>query len=358
MELHGGNIYKLAREKGIEKILDYSANINPFGLPESLKKSVAENFHVFEKYPDPEYVELREVLARHNGMEYDNIIVGNGATEIIFLYMKMLNPKKALVVNPTFVEYERALMQTACQVDHFQLKEEEGFILDKKRLREELKKGYDLLVICNPNNPTGRFIPRDEMEEVAIIARESGTSLMVDEAFIEFVEGNYNESIAHLKDPNIFVVRALTKFFAIPGIRLGFAICHNSDIMRKIQGKREPWTVNALAELTAKVVLDDREYIEKSENWIKTEKKWMYEELTKGSNIKTYKTETNFILVRLTGKSDSKILREKLIEDGILIRDCSNFPYLDEKYIRLAIKDHKNNQYVVERVVARTNENG
>lgn len=358
MELHGGNIYKLAREKGIEKILDYSANINPFGLPESLKKAVGENFHIFEKYPDPEYVELREILAKHNGMNFENIIVGNGATEIIFLYMKMLNPKKALVVNPTFVEYERALMQTSCQVDHFQLEENENFVLDKEKLREELNKDYDLLVICNPNNPTGRFMTRAEMKDIAAIAKESGTKLMVDEAFIEFVEGNYSESIAHLKDPNIFVVRALTKFFAIPGIRLGFAICHDSAIIKRIQGEREPWTVNALAELTAKVVLDDREYIEKSENWIKKEKKWMYEELTKGNNIKTYKTETNFILVRLTGNSNSKALREKLIEDGILIRDCSNFPFLDENYIRLAIKDHKSNQYVVERVVARTNENG
>jgi threonine-phosphate decarboxylase len=358
MELHGGNIYKLAREKGIKEILDYSANINPFGLPESLKKSVLENFHVFEKYPDPEYIELREVLAKHNGMDYKNIIVGNGATEIIFLYMKTLNPKKALVVNPTFAEYERALMQTECEVSHFELKEEEDFILDVDKLKEELKKDYDLLVMCNPNNPTGRFIPREEMEKIALIARETNTNLMIDEAFIEFVDGNYSESIAHIKDPNIFVVRALTKFFAIPGIRLGFAICHNSDIIEKIETKREPWTVNALAELTAKVVLDDREYIEKSENWIKTEKNWMYESLKKGKYIKTYKTDTNFILVKLTGKYNCKTLRKELIEDGILVRDCSNFPYLDDNFIRLAIKDHKNNKYVVERIVTKTDENG
>lgn len=358
MELHGGNIYKLAREKGIKEILDYSANINPFGLPESLKKSVLENFHVFEKYPDPDYMELREVLAKHNGVDCENIIVGNGATEIIFLYMKTLNPQKALVVNPTFAEYERALMQTECEVSHFELKEENDFILDMGELEEELKKGYDLLVMCNPNNPTGRFIPKNEMEKIALMAREAGTRLMVDEAFIEFVEGSYSESMAHLKDPNIFVVRALTKFFAIPGIRLGFAICHDNDIIEKIEAKREPWTVNALAELTAKVVLDDREYIEKSEKWIKEEKKRMYEGLMLGKNIKVYKTDTNFILVKLTGKYNCKTLRKELIEDGILIRDCSNFPYLNEDFIRLAIKDYENNNYVVERIVTKTDENG
>lgn len=356
MDLHGGNIYRLAREKGIVDILDYSANINPMGISEKLKKEVANNWELFEKYPDPHYVELRKTLALHNGVDYENIIVGNGATEVIFLYCKTLKPKKALVVMPTFAEYERALKTVDCSVDYFELREDENFIIDKKRLEKELEKGYDLLVMCNPNNPTGRFVPLHEMKDIIGLTNASNTNLLLDEAFIEFVEGDYNESVARLEEKNVFIVRALTKFFAIPGVRLGFGICINSSLKKKIEEDREPWTVNTLAEISAKILLEDEEYIENSKRWIEVEKDYMYKGLSKGKYITPYKTDTNFILVRLDGGINSSELRDKMIDEGIVIRDASNFPFLGDKYIRLAIKARKTNDIVIERIVRVTDE--
>lgn len=356
MDLHGGNIYRLAREKGIKEILDYSANINPLGISEKLKETVANSWELFERYPDPHYTELKEVLGTYNNIDTSEIIVGNGATEVIFLYCKTISPKRALIVMPTFAEYERALNTIDCKVDYFELLEEDDYKLDIDRLKSELEKDYDLLIMCNPNNPTGKFIGLDSMKKVAEVTKRSNTKLMVDEAFVEFVEGGEEESIALVNEEHIFIIRALTKFFAIPGVRLGFAICRDRELTKKIEDNREPWTVNTLAELSAKVLLEDHEYIKRSREWIEEEKVYMYRELEKGSYIKPYKTTTNFILVKLLGEITSSELRDKMIEEGVLVRDASNFPYLGDKFIRLAIKGRDTNKQVIEKIVRVTNE--
>lgn len=354
MELHGGNIYKLKREKGVE-VLDYSANINPFGLSEQLKKGIVENLSVLEKYPDPDYIEMKKVIADYNNIEIENVIVGNGATEIMFLYAKYLNPQKVLIISPTFAEYERALKSSGCEVSYFQLLECENFELNIPRLKEKLKeeiektnKGFDLVVICNPNNPTGKFIEKERLDDLAKFCKTLKVEILLDEAFIEFVEGNLERSVLEYKNDNIFIIRALTKFYAIPGLRLGYGITFDKGIKNKIEKYREPWSVNAIAELAVKLLLEDLEYIKKSEDWIRVEKKFMYEELKKIKEIKPYESESNFILVRLLNNMDVKEFRNKMIGLGVLVRDASNFNYLDNSYFRLAIKDRENNEKVLE----------
>lgn len=355
VDFHGGNIYKIYREKGMKEILDYSSNINPYGLPKKFERAVIENLSVLEKYPDPDYVELREEIAKTNKVELKNIIAGNGATEIIFLYMKVLKAKKILIVSPTFGEYERAMKATLddIQIDYFKLEEVENFVLNIEKIKMELQKKYDLLVICNPNNPTGQFLSVKELEKILEKCTEVGTKLFVDEAFVEFVEDWGEKSIITTgkNKQNLFVLRAFTKFFAIPGLRLGYGICFDDEFMTKMLEKKEPWSVNNIAELAGKILLQDKEYIEKTNNWIKIEKKYMYENLKEIEGLKTYKTEINFILVRINDeyleKINAQILREKMLEKGILIRDASNFVYLDNKYFRLAVKDRKNNVRVL-----------
>ncbi len=356
VDFHGGNIYKIYREKGMKEILDYSSNINPYGLPKKFERAVIENLSVLEKYPDPDYVELREEIAKTNKVELKNIIVGNGATEIIFLYMKVLKAKKILIVSPTFGEYERAMKATLddIQVDYFKLEEAENFVLNIEKIKMELQKKYNLLVICNPNNPTGQFLSIKELEKILEKCTEVGTKLFVDEAFVEFVEDWGEKSIIKTgkNKKNLFVLRAFTKFFAIPGLRLGYGICFDDEFMTKMLEKKEPWSVNNIAELAGKILLQDREYIEKTNNWIKIEKKYMYENLKEIEGLKTYKTEINFILVKIKNeylyKVNAQILREKMLEKGILIRDASNFVYLNDNYFRLAVKDRKNNVRVLE----------
>ena len=376
MEFHGGNIYKVFREKNLKEIMDYSSNINPYGIPESLKKRITENLEVLERYPDPDYVELREKLAHLNRVDMSDIVLGNGATEIIFLFMKVINPKKILIVSPTFGEYERAVKATeipgdivslSCsgdnknienkeiEIEYFELKESDNFKLNIGNLKNELEKKYDLLIICNPNNPTGKFLKLAQTEEILKECNKYDTKLFIDEAFIEFLADGMKESIINTEEnkKNLFVIRAFTKFFAIPGLRLGYGMYFDKELEKKISEKKESWSVNNIAEMAGLTVLDDTEYIEKTLKWIAEEKVYMYKKLNEISGIKVYETEVNFI----TGKIDEKlfseglnvkILREKMLEQGILIRDASNFKFLDERFFRLAIKDRESNDRVIE----------
>ena len=359
-DFHGGNIYKIFREKNIDEILDYSSNINPYGLPENLKKEIFKKLFVLERYQDPDYIEIREKIAEKNNLNIENIIVGNGATEIIFLFMKILSPKKVLIVSPTFGEYERAikastLANDSLEINYFELKEAENFVLNIKNLETELENNYDLLILCNPNNPTGQFLKLKKLEEILKICEQKNTKLFIDEAFVEFVEDWENESIINSKEnkENLFVIRAFTKFFAIPGLRLGYGICFNNNLLKKMLEKKEPWSVNNIADLAGKTVLDDENYIQKTKEWIKDQKKYMYENLNKIEGLRAYKTEVNFILLKIEDNLlekglDVKNLRKKMLEKGILIRDASNFIYLDKHYFRLAIKDKLNNEKVIE----------
>ena len=377
MDFHGGNIYKVFREKNIKEILDYSSNINPYGIPEGLKKRITENLEVLERYPDPDYVELREKLANLNNVNMSDIVLGNGATEIIFLFMKVINPKKILIVSPTFGEYERAVKATeipgdivslSCsngdnknienkkiEIEYFELKESDDFKLNIGNLKNELEKKYDLLIICNPNNPTGKFLKLTRTEEILKECNKYDTKLFIDEAFIEFLADGMKESIINTEENknNLFVTRAFTKFFAIPGLRLGYGMYFDRELEKKISEKKEPWSVNNIAEMAGLTVLDDTEYIEKTLKWIIEERIYMYEKLNEINGIKPYKTEVNFITVKIEDKLFSKelnvkILRKKILEYGILIRDASNFNFLDERFFRLAIKDRKNNDRVIE----------
>ena len=380
MDFHGGNIYKIFREKNIKEILDYSSNINPYGIPESLKKRITENLEILERYPDPDYIELRQKLAHLNKVYISNIILGNGATEIIFLFMKVINPKKILIAAPTFGEYERAVKamkrvenssilgnsdkkkddENSCgkqkiKIEYFELKENDDFKLNIHNLKNELEKKYDLLIMCNPNNPTGKFLKLDETEEILKECNKYNTKLFIDEAFIDFLKDGIKESIINTKEDkqNLFVTRAFTKFFAMPGLRLGYGIYFDKKLEKRISEKKEPWSVNNIAEMAGLTVLDDTKYIEETLKWIAEEKTYVYEKLNEINGIKPYKTEVNFITVKIEDNFilkglNVKILRGKMIEKGILIRDASNFKFLDERFFRLAIKNRKNNDRVIE----------
>ncbi|MBC2854802.1 MULTISPECIES: threonine-phosphate decarboxylase CobD [Cetobacterium] len=343
MDLHGGNIYKLKRDNGIE-VLDYSSNINPLGVPNSFKKAVIENFETLEKYPDIDYVELRTAIGDYNNCHIDNVVVGNGATEVLFLYMKAVKAKKVLIIAPTFAEYERAARAAGRDVKFFPLSKD--FSLNENMLLEFIT-DEDVVVMCNPNNPTGKFQNLEKIKKIADFLERKNKKLFIDEAFIEFVDDWKDKTAFLLKHKNIFILRALTKFFALPGVRLGYGLTYDESILDEIKNIREPWSVNGVAEIAGKTMLLDTLYIHETENWIKKEKLWFYEELCKIDNIEVTPTETNFILVKLLN-DNAKSFRKKMIENGVLVRDASNFMFLDESYIRLAIKDRKKNEQVLE----------
>ena len=345
-DLHGGNIYRFEREG--KDVLDFSSNINPLGVPQKFIDIAKENFDKLTNYPDPYYIELREKIGEHNSVTKENIIVGNGATEILFLYIRAVKPKKVLLLAPCFVEYERALKSVGAQIEYFELKEKNNFYPDIQTLKKKLEgQHYDLFLFCNPNNPTGQLIKFDDVKDLAAICKKQDMKIFIDEAFIEFVENWKEKTAALLKNKDVFIMRAFTKFFAIPGLRLGYGISFDEELMNKLQAEKEPWSVNTFANLAGLVMLDDKDYIKKSEKWVAEEKNFLYKELSKNKNLKVYKSECNFLLIKLLTTTSQEI-QTKLLEKNILVRDASNFQFLDESYIRVAVKDREKNLKLIE----------
>jgi threonine-phosphate decarboxylase len=351
LELHGGNIHKIRREKNIE-ILDYSSNINSLTLPENLKNEIVSKFNGVLSYPDPDYLDLRTALAEYCNVDVADITVGNGATEIIFLYMKSLKVKRAVILSPTFAEYERAVKAAGGEADYFELKEEDGFKINIESLKEKIEnEKYDVVVICNPNNPTGVLTELEKIEEIYKICEASSTKLFIDEAFIEFTSKGFENSAINLgrECKNLFVIRAFTKFFGMPGIRLGYSICFNKELNQKMLKLKEPWSVNWFADVAGRFMVKEKEFIINSKKKIEEEKKYMKSELLKIEGIKIYNGDTNFLLINLIN-CDGERVNKKLIEKGIMIRECCNFPFLNKKFIRCAIKDRKSNIEFIEKL--------
>ena len=209
MDLHGGNIYKIAKEYNIKKeeIMDFSQNKNPLGLSEKVKIEIINNLDIIQNYPDPDYLDLRNALAEYNASNIENILIGNGATELIYLFARIARPKTALIISPTFVEYHLALNQTGSKITYYRLKDENEFKVDLAELKEELKKSYDLLIICNPNNPTSTFLEHEGIEEIISWANKTGTLIMIDESFIEFVDQGLIKTFNNMykKNNNVFI---------------------------------------------------------------------------------------------------------------------------------------------------------
>ena len=350
MHIHGGNVEEIARQYGLreEKIIDFSANINPLGPPSKVIKTLKKNLDKIARYPDPETIKLREELSKYLKINPENIIAGNGAVELIYLICRTLRPRKALIVVPAFSEYESALGSVGCRIKFFPLKSKDNHRLNVNELLRNLKK-IDLLFLCNPNNPTGQLINKADMLKIVSVARKREVFVVVDEAFMDFDESVEAETLIQeaIKRNNLFVIRSLTKFFALPGIRIGYGI-GNKRLLEKLKIDKEYWSVNALAQIAGIAALKDKEYIKKTKRLIAKEREFLYHRLSKINGLKPYPTFTNFILCRLTNnKMNSKKLQTKLIEKNILIRDCSSFRSLNNRYIRMAIKTHKENLHLI-----------
>ncbi len=348
---HGGNIYKQAKALNSqeEDIIDFSANINPLGIPASFKRVLIQQLECIVNYPDPDYTALVQSIADYEKVRREEIIVGNGATEVIYEIIETLKPKKSLVGVPTFSEYERALKRINCDVEYFYLKEEVDFQIDESFLKK-IDESIDLIILCNPNNPTSQLIDRGILREVLERCRENAISLMIDEAFIDFVKDGKKETlIPYINNyKNLYIIRSLTKFFAVPGLRIGYGISSNKDILRKIVETKQPWTINSFAALAGEIVLKDSTYIEESIAWISKEREYLYQELKEIKGIKVFPPQGNYILFKvLDGK---KSIISYMLKYKILIRGCSNYRNLTDAFYRVAIKDRKNNNLLVNRL--------
>ncbi len=344
--LHGGDLDEISRIYGIDKnkILNFSGNVNPLGLPESVKKAIAENTDSAINYPDVAYVSLRDSIAAYTGADREHILVGNGSTELISLFIKTISPKKAVIISPAYSEYLREVEISGGTAELFPLSEDEGFMLSMDKLKAVITEETDLLVICNPNNPTGTYLTCDRIRDILMHCQSTDTYVMIDETYVEFSDKEISAIPLAKTFGNLFVVRGTSKFFACPGLRLGYGICSDSDILDRINERKDPWSVNIFAEIGGRVMFTDKAFIEDTIELISSERKRMYTELRKFENLFVYDTQSNFFLCKiLNGKITSARIFEELIKDNILIRDASDFPYLGNRYLRFCILDKKSN---------------
>lgn len=341
--LHGGNLEKAVEKYGIssEEIIDFSANINPLGISPKIKEVLVKSIDQLSHYPDPECKEAKKEISRYFGIDYENIILGNGSTELIYLIVRTLKPKKALIPIPTFYEYERALNNNSISINFYELKEKQKFKISINEIISQLAE-TELVFLCNPNNPTGNFLPKKEMLTLVKEVQRRKIFLVLDEAFIDLYE---EESfIREVKNyDHLIILRSLTKFFGLPGLRIGFA-ASSSKLIKKLEAQKIPWSVNCLAQVAVREILQDEGFISKSRSFLLEEKIFLYRELFNIKGLKVYKPSSNFIFIKLLGNISSEELMDQLAKKGILIRDCSNFRGLEKgKFIRVAVRTRKEN---------------
>ncbi|MDO8734680.1 MAG: threonine-phosphate decarboxylase CobD [Elusimicrobiota bacterium] len=347
--LHGGNITEAIKKYSTENILDFSANINPFGLPKSIKNIITNNIHSIIHYPDSECTDLKDTLKKYLKIGAENLLIGNGSAELIFLIAQALKPKKVLIPIPTFSEYETAVNLTGGKCIFLKTRENENFEIDITQIDKFLP-NIDLIFICNPNNPTGLVFSQEKLLLLAKNCKKHNVILVIDEAFIDFLK-NVEEStmIKIVKNcSNVLVLRSLTKFFAIPGLRVGYLV-GNKKIIKRISKFQPTWSVNCFGQLVSNQIINDLNYIKQTRECILKEKEIFFKKLEMISGLKPYPPSANFILCKLIeNRFNSKTLSDLLARKGILIRDCSNFRGLNNKFIRFAVRKHQENEILMD----------
>ena len=320
---HGGQVYDAAGRAG--DWLDFSANINPLGLSEKVLRTLEENLRGVVNYPDPQAAELKRAIAQRYDVPESQLVVLNGAAEFFYLYLNATRPKRVIIPVPSFSEYERAARAAGCDVELVIAKAEEGFSLDVSRLRG------DCVIIGRPNNPTGNVITAEEILRLAEVS-----SVVVDESFIDFLDV---ESVRRLVSDKISVVQSLTKIFAIPGLRLGFAVVEE-NLARRLNLSKDVWNVNFLAQKAGVAALTDEDYLRRTRTWLAAEKNFFVERLSNLSGVEVFPPSANFVLFR--HEQAERILKD-LQREKILLRSCANFAGLDGSYLRSAIRSRKEN---------------
>ncbi|NTW77454.1 MAG: threonine-phosphate decarboxylase, partial [Syntrophaceae bacterium] len=337
---HGGNIMKLALAAGksIEDILDFSANINPLGAPDWLRPLISSSVSSLVHYPDPHCTELKNAIAERFGITPDEVIAGNGSTEILYLLPRVLSASRAIIPVPSYLDYASAVELSGIQVEKMPLKEEEEFALNIPHLAEKLR-GDEMVIVGQPNNPTGFFCNDNELRKLA--NDHPNTTFIVDESFINFIEGA--QSLIKNRPSNVVVLFSLTKFYAIPGLRLGFAVADRA-IIEQLYKIIPPWTVNTIAQAVGTAAVKDTDYEAESKKFVLEERQWLQNELSNMSGLKVYPGSANFLLIKINRKDKSAPqLAEKLLKDGIAIRVCDNFAGLDEQFFRVAVRTREEN---------------
>lgn len=368
------NIYRLAEELNLQerKIVDFSISTNPLGVSNKIKTEIRKHLKYLDHYPDPDTKRLRKRLAQYHGIDPEMILCGNGSTELLYLMMRVLKPKSVLVPAPTYSGYERAfiLMNQKSEIRnqklvtptlpspskgegesirYFFLNKENGFVINPDEFISSLltpnselgTTQCDMAFLCNPNNPTGRLLKKGDVLKIAEAAKELQWYLVVDEAFIDFCP---QDSVINEVRNNLYliVLRSFTNFYALAGLRLGYGVFPQA-LVERIREYKEPWTINSLAQRAAVIALKDKVYRKETFRLLKEEKQFL-EKSFKKLGLAFFPSDANFYLLKI---SNANKIYQQLKKKGILVRDCSDFRGLDNTYIRVSVKSHRENTLLI-----------
>ena len=338
---HGG-IYSIRKTPNI--VIDFSSNVNPLGCPGSVRRLFRSWMDKISVYPDHDSLKLKKHIARYCKASSDNVVVGNGAIEIIYNFCSIVvdKNKPILIPIPTFGEYEAASRMCGANPRFFKTMNLEKDLV--AFIKEIPLNG--LVFICNPNNPNGVMTSKASLKIIIKSAKLRNTFVFVDECFIELTQDQDQSVLDQVKKfDNLFVLRSLTKSFGLAGLRLGYGIGNPklASILNKI---KIPWSVNGIAQEAAVLALSDNEFLAKSRKLITKESFFLKDSISKIEGFDCFDSSTNFILIKTW--MNAKLLQKKLLQKNILVRDCSNFKGLGKNYIRIAVKSHKENQRLVD----------
>jgi len=347
---HGGRLGGSAAGAGEEAhLLDFSSNITPTGTHPAIMRAVRRGITTIHEYPDPHSDILLEELSRYTNLPRTNLIVGNGAIEIIYNFALVSSGNRtcsALIQAPTFQEY-----RVASRIDGFRVATFESMDIaaDLDRFVSEIPK-EGTVYVCNPNNPTGSLLPKEDVLHIVRAAAARSSTVLVDECFIEMSVGGESVLQQVRNHDNLVVLRSLTKSFGLPGIRIGYAAT-SPDMINLLYGVKVPWSVNCVAQTAGVAALQHAgEILDAATRIVRTEAAYLQKEISRIDGLECHGTSANFMLVRT--RQDSPTLQKMLIDKGILVRDCSNFEGLDAHHIRIAIKQHEENRMLVDALEA------
>ena len=337
---HGGP-YSIKKPQN--DLLDFSSNINPFGASPIVRRFLKKKLGTISEYPDSDSKNLRKTLQQYVKIPYEQIVMGNGATEIIYNFCQAFLNKKipVLIPIPTFGEYEAAARLAGCKISFFKTMNLEKDLDDF--IEKVPRNGF--VFVCNPNNPTGTLISKKNLQKIIQAAKKKSTGIFIYESFIELVPDSNESMIKYVKKyNNLFILRSMTKSFGLAGIRVGYGI-GNKQIISTLSKIKIPWNISGIAQHAARAALCSTFYMNKTRKVIKKESKYLRNKISNIHGFECHDTTINFILIKT--KLKSKILQKKLLKKKILIRDASTFRGLNNNYIRIAVKTRKENQKLV-----------
>lgn len=346
--VHGGDRLRAAERLGInpEDLLDFSSSINPFGPPEEAVRAILEASMDIRSYPDQWADRFVRALAEYHSVPAECLMAANGSIEFIHLLSVAFKPRTVALVAPDFCEYELAFCGQGADVSFIDLKRDDGFELD---FNDPRLRGAEFLILSNPNNPTGLLFDREALLELAVARRNEGKITVVDEAFSDFAP---SASLIGKIEPGLIVLRSMTKFYALAGLRLGYLIADPEHI-KALRRFHWPWSANALAIAAGVEALRDSDFRRRSLEAVAKLRKDLFDSLSAFSWLKPYPSVANYLLVEMLGGLRSTDLAWALAKSGILVRDCSSFRGLDDRFIRVAVRTADENSRLLKALKVR-----